>query len=245
VTVCPSNSYLYQNTCSVCASSCVSCDLNGCLQCSPTYLRNAGVMIKNNLYYNCYSTCPTLLPYLINNTICSVCNDHCIVCNTTNCLQCDSGFYRYNIYCLSQCPPGYNISSGACVNLTNNSSGNSTNPTSVIASEFSVPIPFSIAESVLILIILISKLQHNQTLISLSILGVSCILAIVANVFYTISNLREMGSILYNIYIIFLLIGLAVNYINNLIFLFLWKYTLGKDEGFDHWHKGKLVLIKK
>lgn len=47
------------------------------------------------------------------------------------------------------------------------------------------------------------------------------------------------------VYSVFLIVGLIINYINNLIFLFVSKYTLLKDNEFICWKRGNVELIKE
>jgi hypothetical protein len=68
VSSCPSNSYIYNNNCVYCSTDCSLCDANGCLSCSPLFYKNQGTVINSNTYYECYTTCPSNIPYLINNT---------------------------------------------------------------------------------------------------------------------------------------------------------------------------------
>ncbi len=68
VSSCPSNSYDFNNNCVYCSSSCSLCDAYGCLACSPLFNKNQGTTINGKIYYDCYTTCPTNIPYSINNT---------------------------------------------------------------------------------------------------------------------------------------------------------------------------------
>lgn len=41
-----------------------------------------------------------------------------------------------------------------------------------------------------------------------------------------------------------LMVGLIINYVNNVIFLFVSKYTLLRDHDFNCWKRGNVQLIK-
>lgn len=114
VTACPTNSYTYQSICKMCPSSCSLCDPIGCTACDTQYYSDSGQIIGNITYYECYLTCPSNLPYLINST-CSACAANCTQCDSTRCLQCKANLSAYGEYCLSQCPPTYVSQAGVCI----------------------------------------------------------------------------------------------------------------------------------
>jgi hypothetical protein len=246
VTVCPSNSYTYNNKCVYCNQTCSLCDSNGCLACSPSYYKNLGTVIGNIAYYDCFTTCPSNIPYLINNT-CYECPSNCQICNATNCLQCVNGTYAYQLYCLLQCPPGMTPSSGICIVIpTNGVTGNTTNSTvNSSVSTAIIPVPFSISCSIVMTTVMISKLLHPNTSISLAIFSLISVLAIICNIFYLVKSLLGSFTQDNSIYSIILIIGLLINYINNILFLFVSKFTLLKDHDFSCWKRGNVELIKE
>lgn len=232
VSSCPSNSYIYNNKCIYCDSVCSLCDANGCLACSPLYYKNQGTVIGGNTYYECYTACPSNIPYLINNT-CYECPANCQICTATSCLQCVSGKYAYQLYCLTQCPPGMMPSNGVCILIPSNftNSTNTTNITmnSTTTANIIIPVPFSISCVIVMSTVMISKLSHPHTTISLAIFGLISVLAIVCNLFYLIKSLTGSFGQDKTIYPVILIIGLLINYVNNIIFLFVSKYTLLRD----------------
>ena len=135
--------------------------------------------------------------------------------------------------------------SGICVIV---SSGNQTADanTSSSVSNITVPVPFTISSSVVIIVILISKASHPDTSASLSIFALISLLSIICNLYYFISAISDqtIGSGK-SIYSIILLIGLLVNYVNNIIFIFISKYTLLQDAEFNCWRRGNVELIKE
>jgi len=245
VTQCPSNSYLYQSTCILCASSCSQCNSNGCLQCSPQYYSSPGKIINGVTYYECYSSCPQTLPFLINST-CQKCSLNCLQCDTIQCLQCSSNYSGYEQYCLLVCPPSYVSLAGICVlpsTITNNTTNSSISASS--SNSTSVPIPFSIVTLILVGCIFISKLMHNDTLISLAIFSVISVLSIICNLVYLIRKLADWGGLNSSSnYAIVLIVGLLINYVANVLFIFVAKHTLLKDESFICWKRGNVQLIK-
>ena len=46
------------------------------------------------------------------------------------------------------------------------------------------------------------------------------------------------------IYLLVLITGVFVNYLNNILFLFVAKNTLQRDEGFLEWRRGHVKLIR-
>lgn len=183
VSVCPSNSYVYNSNCVYCSNDCSLCDANGCLACSAAYYSDQGASINNKTYYNCYSACPPTLPFLFNNT-CHPCAANCQICSNNSCLQCNSGTYAYQMYCLLQCPPGMMASAGVCITIATNGSINATLNQTVSTSEALIPVPFSIACVVVMGSVMVSKLAHPNTSISLAIFSLISVVAIVCNIFY-------------------------------------------------------------
>lgn len=243
VSACPSNSYVYNSNCVYCNIGCSLCDANGCLACSPPYYNNQGTPINSKAYYDCYSACPTILPFLINNT-CYPCAANCQICTNTSCLQCNNGTYAYQLYCLLQCPPGMMASTGVCITIpiNNPTNNDSTLNQTVSASETLIPVPFSIACLVVMGTVMVSKLAHPHTSISLAIFSLISVVAIVCNLFYFFRFVSS--SLQQNLYSIMLIVGLIINYVNNVIFLFVSKYTLLKDHDFSCWKRGNVQLIK-
>lgn len=135
--------------------------------------------------------------------------------------------------------------SGICVIITPGNQTNDAN-SSTSVSNITVPVPFTISSSVVIIVILISKASHPDTSASLSIFALISLLTVICNLYYFISAIADQtigsGS---SIYSIILLIGLLVNYINNVIFIFVSKYTLLQDTEFNCWRRGNVELIKE
>lgn len=119
--------------------------------------------------------------------------------------------------------------SGICVAIIPNNQTSDGNTSSSI-SNITVPVPFTISSSIVIVVILISKASHPDTSASLSIFALISLLSIICNLYYFISSITDQTIGTSNsIYSIILLIGLLVNYINNVIFIFVSKYTLLQD----------------
>lgn len=105
-----------------------------------------------------------------------------------------------------------------------------------------MPVPFTILMLIIILICILSKLQHPNTRLSLSTYNLCCILCIICNVYHLVTFLT-LGLTLIPL---LLLISLTINYLLNIFFLILLKPTLLTDESFlAIWisHKSLILVI--
>ena len=105
-----------------------------------------------------------------------------------------------------------------------------------------MPIPFSLSAVTLLACTGISKLIHPETVISISFFSLLAVLATICNVFYLVTDILQMHSL--KIYLLVLITGVFVNYLNNILFLFVAKNTLQRDEGFLEWRRGHVKLIR-
>lgn len=137
--------------------------------------------------------------------------------------------------------------SGVCINIPLNSDSqtNSTVNLTSTTSNIIIPVPFSISCTIIMTTITISKLLHPNTSISLAIFGLISVLAVICNLYYVFKGLTGSFSQEKSIYTIILIVGLLINYINNIIFLFVSKFTLMKDHEFSCWRRGNVELIKE
>jgi hypothetical protein len=70
-------------------------------------------------------------------------------------------------------------------------------------------------------------------------------LTIICNVYYLIISLINWTMLSpFNMYVIILIAGLVINYVANIVFLFISRSTLLKDEGFICWIQGHVRLVK-
>ena len=242
VSQCPSNAYAYQSECIMCNSDCILCDGNGCTQCAAAFYHDSGQNINGTLYYLCYAACPTTLPHLINTT-CSKCASNCRICNTTDCIECHTGWVGFGENCLTQCPPGMSNSNGICI--VGNATNSTTTPTPQESTSPLIPIPFSIIVLGLSVCILISKYIHAETIVSVSVFATVSMLAAICNIFYMMrAGISPHGDSV-EMYVYILIVGVIFSYVNNVIYIFVAKHTLLKDEMFVFWKRGNVQIIKE
>jgi hypothetical protein len=89
-----------------------------------------------------------------------------------------------------------------------------------------MPIPFTLGLIVTFTVCIFGKLQYPMTFLSISVYALGSMICIVGNVYYLInfllSRIIEISSIL-------LIIALVINYLLNIVFLILNKFTILKD----------------
>ena len=145
---------------------------------------------------------------------------------------------------MTQCPPGRVVVNGICV-----VSASGTNGTTTITPEESsntlVPAPFSIIAIGISICVLISKYIHSETVVSISVFALVSMLAVICDVFYMMRSLISPHGESVQLYTFILIVGILFSYINNIIYLFVTKHTLLKDESFIFWKRGNVKIIKE
>ena len=105
LTLCPSTYYNLSGACTQCSTDCLSCvSANNCTSC------NTGLILYNGL---CYASCPSSVPYLINNECVSCDIANCKTCSNALCGSCQTGYLLIQyLQCIQNCPSGqtYNAS---------------------------------------------------------------------------------------------------------------------------------------
>jgi proprotein convertase subtilisin/kexin type 5 len=243
VSSCPSNAYAYQSSCIYCNADCATCDSTGCLRCAPGYYSSPGTLLGNLSYHVCYRSCPSSLPFLSNST-CLPCSANCLQCNATNCLQCATGWLGFNSFCLSLCPPSYGAVNGICVLNANTTNSNGSTLNDSIGSEALVPVPFSIVTAGLCACVLVSKYVHAETIVTIAVFAVVSLMCALCNVFYVLRGIIGQPYVSFLPYLYLLIIGVVFSYVNNIIYLFVKKFTLERDDLFLLWRRGNVHLIK-
>ena len=116
LSTCPSGYYPASNICQPCASNCLSCtSASTCQYCQIPYV----LTVYNATSSSCSLTCPAgTIPTIDSslNYVCEACSGNCLTCqiSTSYCLSCQSPFFLNNHTCVSSCPSGYWVISGAC-----------------------------------------------------------------------------------------------------------------------------------
>jgi hypothetical protein len=71
------------------------------------------------------------------------------------------------------------------------------------------------------------------------------VVAAICNVFYVVRAFLAPPSGQTSLYVYILIVGVAVSYANNVIFIFLSRYSLLRDEEFVKWKRGNVELVKE
>lgn len=106
------------------------------------------------------------------------------------------------------------------------------------------PVPFSLVTIGAWVCVLISKYIHSETVVSVAVFAILSVIAVICDLFYMLRATvpPESGSI--DPYTYILIIGVIVNYINNVIFLFMSRHTLFRDPDFILWKRGNVHIVK-
>lgn len=91
---------------------------------------------------------------------------------------------------------------------------------------------------------MISKYVHAETSVSVSVFAIISLVAVICDVFYLVRSAVAPPSGTVQPYLYILAVGIIINYINNVIFLFVSKHTLLRDEGFLFWKRGNVHIVK-
>lgn len=95
---CPAGRYFNGTACAPCQTTCATCDsFPTCLTC------RAGVLYKGG----CTTGCPANTVQI--GSVCYDCDASCVGCTvqTTNCVQCAAGTYKFDTKCYAKCPDTY------------------------------------------------------------------------------------------------------------------------------------------
>jgi hypothetical protein len=107
----------FQETC----LGCMTCNNNNLSQCTSCYT----CTIDSNCLFKldtaqCVNSCGN--GYYANNTtnVCVSCSAGCVICNSTDCIQCIPNYNLYGTQCLEECLSGYYASQGKCLQCSSN-----------------------------------------------------------------------------------------------------------------------------
>jgi hypothetical protein len=94
-----------------------------------------------------------------------------------------------------------------------------------------MPVPFCVGLSVVWLICLLSKCQHPQTHLSISFYALGSVVCIGSFAYYLVLFIIKAEAL--DTTTTLLIVGLILNYIQNLVFFVLSRVTIFKDLGFE------------
>lgn len=106
-----------------------------------------------------------------------------------------------------------------------------------------MPVPFSIAGVLVLCGIGLSRLLQPTTAASLAMLGCFSVVTVICNLFYFGKLMSNWAGTSVG-YGVVLILGLLLNYITNVLFLFMSRHTLLRDEQFLNWKRGHIELFK-
>jgi hypothetical protein len=213
---CPSNYFNITGNCQTCPN-CISCtSVSVCATCNPAFYMYNGV---------CYSTCPSTGIADPGTMTCTPCNSTCATCSgtPTNCLSCIGGLYLLNSVCFSSCPSGYIATAGECLKSTIGSI---------------IYFPFSITFVVFLIIVIYSKVQHNQTEMVTVLTGALAILVWISWVVLVYQANNTDIQLMDNTRSLILgagMVGIILSTLLGIIFAVWFRLGFKADNGFNEW----------